>query len=561
MSGMTWLHLSDWHQRGKDFDRRVVRDALMEDIRERDKISEDLAQLDLIFFTGDIAFSGKTEEYEAALEYLFKPLLEASGLGEGGWNQILTVPGNHDIDRGLLNKLQSEIILSLDSPKAVNESLGNSWKRNALLSLFPGYSAFVSKYLGVDVGQMNTESAYSYARKFEFGGKKIGIIGLNSTWFSARYTDAKGEVYDYGKLIMGEPQVYDRLADLGKVDVVIALMHHPFSWLSDFDRDAVEERLTRYCHFILHGHQHLPRVNVTSSTLGDVIVIPGGACYDRRHAENPRYTNSYNFVHLDFNTGQGVAYLRRWSEQQGIWIDDTELFNDGRFRFTLPKAEGLLSALKQEARQKLISRFTPTLRRRFCDEIDLSIKHTLENHNGVKLVRHDVLHKIQISPGEEETFVIETFSDGRVVRLVEAGKVNIEPYELSYFKVGGKASGASEVQKSRIFFTAELDEGKVLIEYKYRLYLKPDDLYVLRLGRFTKNFRLRFKTDNNLEYDFAPLGGLRPAELRKHDFFESYEMEISDLCFPDQGYLIRWFLPDQDDITPPEATSPPSTDI
>jgi hypothetical protein len=27
-AGMTWLHLSDWHQKGMDFDRKVVRDAL-----------------------------------------------------------------------------------------------------------------------------------------------------------------------------------------------------------------------------------------------------------------------------------------------------------------------------------------------------------------------------------------------------------------------------------------------------------------------------------------------------------------------------------------------------
>ena len=28
MSGLTWLHLSDWHQKGDDFDREVVRDRV-----------------------------------------------------------------------------------------------------------------------------------------------------------------------------------------------------------------------------------------------------------------------------------------------------------------------------------------------------------------------------------------------------------------------------------------------------------------------------------------------------------------------------------------------------
>jgi len=56
MAGMTWLHLSDWHQRGKDFDRDVVRDALLEDIRNRAAIHADLAKIDFVIFSGDVAF-------------------------------------------------------------------------------------------------------------------------------------------------------------------------------------------------------------------------------------------------------------------------------------------------------------------------------------------------------------------------------------------------------------------------------------------------------------------------------------------------------------------------
>jgi hypothetical protein len=32
MSKVTWLHISDWHQKGEDFGRQVVRDLLMKDI-------------------------------------------------------------------------------------------------------------------------------------------------------------------------------------------------------------------------------------------------------------------------------------------------------------------------------------------------------------------------------------------------------------------------------------------------------------------------------------------------------------------------------------------------
>jgi hypothetical protein len=80
MAGLTWLHLSDWHQKGMEFDRKVVRDALLEDIKKRLDIHPDLENLDFIVFSGDLAFSGKKEEYKAAQKYLLDPLMDASNL-------------------------------------------------------------------------------------------------------------------------------------------------------------------------------------------------------------------------------------------------------------------------------------------------------------------------------------------------------------------------------------------------------------------------------------------------------------------------------------------------
>ena len=83
MGGLTWLHLSDWHQKEKkekDFDRQVVLDALIKDIKNLKAISQDLEKIDFIVFSGDVAFSGKPEEYNAAKEEFFDPLLKACNL-------------------------------------------------------------------------------------------------------------------------------------------------------------------------------------------------------------------------------------------------------------------------------------------------------------------------------------------------------------------------------------------------------------------------------------------------------------------------------------------------
>jgi DNA repair exonuclease SbcCD nuclease subunit len=80
MGGLTWLHLSDWHQGGKEFDRQVVLKALLKDIRERKNINPGLDKVDFIIFSGDVAFSGKSDQYQAAQSQFFQPILEACDL-------------------------------------------------------------------------------------------------------------------------------------------------------------------------------------------------------------------------------------------------------------------------------------------------------------------------------------------------------------------------------------------------------------------------------------------------------------------------------------------------
>src|SRR5512137_1027717 len=112
MTGATWLHLSDWHQSGSEFDRQVVRRALLKDIRERARISPDLEKIDFVVFSGDLAYNGKSEEYLAAKEQFFQPILDACGLNP---EQLFIVPGNHDLDRKQFELLPSGLKKPLSS--------------------------------------------------------------------------------------------------------------------------------------------------------------------------------------------------------------------------------------------------------------------------------------------------------------------------------------------------------------------------------------------------------------------------------------------------------------
>ena len=136
MSGFTWLHLSDWHQGDEEFDRQVVLEALLKDIRERAKINPSLERVDFIVFSGDVAFSGKPDQYQAAQSQLFQPVLDECDLDT---SRLFIVPGNHDLDIDEFQMLPSELLKPLASDKQVQRWLTDRRKKSRLLEPFQAF--------------------------------------------------------------------------------------------------------------------------------------------------------------------------------------------------------------------------------------------------------------------------------------------------------------------------------------------------------------------------------------------------------------------------------------
>jgi len=127
---LSWIHLSDWHQKGASFDRKVVRDALLEEVRNRTRISEELEKLDFAIFSGDLAFAGRDSEYQSARKEFIDPVLNACGLTT---DQFLIVPGNHDLDRTLAKGLSLTLVEFADRD-VLADSFKNTDRRNQILS-------------------------------------------------------------------------------------------------------------------------------------------------------------------------------------------------------------------------------------------------------------------------------------------------------------------------------------------------------------------------------------------------------------------------------------------
>jgi hypothetical protein len=136
-------------------------------------------------------------------------------------------------------------------------------------------------------------------------------------------------------------------------------------------------------------------------------------------------------------------------------------------------------------------------------------------------------------------------SSPRVAKLIDGGKVSIEPYELGHFKIDGKELGLTPTvdPSGNILYKITLPQGQVYIDFWFTQHEMPDGAYKINVGRFTRRFKLTFVEENQLEYDYTPLGGFPEMKPEPHRFLQMKRMETSELCFPDQGYMIEWHPP------------------
>ena len=277
-SGKTpWLHLSDIHfQAGDGYSLSRVMEALLVDVS--DQIQLGGFAPDLIFFTGDVAFSGRTDEYLHA-EIFLDRLLEIAHLPR---NRLFVIPGNHDIDRRALDGLTRPLVRKNSTREDLSQLLFGEHKSNSLAGL-KEYHSFVTRYWR----STDPETFIPfYSRRIDLPGLSVGILGLNSAFgcFGQR---------DRNYVLVTERQVVDALAGVGNVDLMIALIHYPFDWINDLDRRDIEPLLMDSCDFVLHGHVHRQGVLTLASPDSIGMVISAGSLYQGRSQPN-----CYNIVRL-----------------------------------------------------------------------------------------------------------------------------------------------------------------------------------------------------------------------------------------------------------------------
>ena len=301
---LTWLHISDFHIRGGDpYDRDVVLQALVKSVAgyaQRGRAP------DLIFATGDIANSGKADEYTLAGQF-FDDLLRAANLNK---TRLFVIPGNHDVDRDLGVGLQR----TLESREQADTYFRPDHPKPHLTQKMRAFLDWHNRYFdGVRVAPDN--STCGPVQWVDVNGHRLGILPINSALFCLGRDD-------HNNLWIGRRCLDAALAELKtlETELNIALIHHTLEWLSTGEGTNIHAALESSVDILLRGHLHEARIESIASAEGELLRCAAGAAYQTRKWPN-------RALYATFSNGSLTVHPIRYEDSpRPIWTTDPSVF-------------------------------------------------------------------------------------------------------------------------------------------------------------------------------------------------------------------------------------------
>ncbi|HBL30285.1 MAG TPA: hypothetical protein DD490_25915 [Acidobacteria bacterium] len=267
-SAFSWLHLTDLHYglKGQDCLWPTLREPFLDSLAA---LHDRCGPWDAVLFTGDLVQSGETAQFEKMQAELLVPLWERlRELGSGG-AVLLAVPGNHDLyrpnpkdDNPAVDVLLEEGGFHRIKAKFWDQPAGGY--RRVVNDAFAAYSQWWTKAPHrpgtVKAGALPGD----FSATLECGGRRIGIVGLNTTFLQL----AGG---NYKERLVWDARQLHAVCDGGvdvwskQHDVCLLLTHQGPDWLTPEAQKHGASEIAPAGRFAAHlfGHQHETAISYT----------------------------------------------------------------------------------------------------------------------------------------------------------------------------------------------------------------------------------------------------------------------------------------------------------
>lgn len=253
------IHLSDLHIKENDqclIDRvdRIV-DAI--------KCNIDVENI-LLLVSGDVAFSGKKNEYITAKQFFDTLITKLKAYVKN--IQFFVVPGNHDIDFNEQPRSRSDI-LKIRNKGYLKADIESE------ISKFANFWDFVKDC------HLNTfrDSKLVDVQTFTLGNQLLSVNLINSAMFSLFKEEHADSDIDLHYLPYVEMQKIKRRSTA----LNISIMHHGVEYFSEEVKNRLSPILVQETDLVFYGHRHFISTNKTqSSQLEMALSFQGGKMND-----------------------------------------------------------------------------------------------------------------------------------------------------------------------------------------------------------------------------------------------------------------------------------------
>ena len=308
---LRWLHLTDLHAGHGNESQTTALRSLIASI----PTAAGTTPFDLVLLTGDLAYSGRPDEYAALKSQLLDPLRRTPLFANA---QFVAVPGNHDLDceieyppiwKGLGPTRQERFF-----------HLGPDGKRTrgTRTQAFTAYQEFVTTNQIISVDPTAEPASIHTVDET----KPITLVSAVTAFFSDKDVDDKRQspapVHPIRTLLQSRQEG----------SIVIIVGHHPPDWFTQATEQHLRTLLLDHNALYLHGHQH--RIVPTFGPHG-LISLGFGAAYvaPTDSLPTPYYRNSYAICEL--TDSLHVSFVS-WDAEHGQWCFRSE--NSRRFQRT-----------------------------------------------------------------------------------------------------------------------------------------------------------------------------------------------------------------------------------
>ncbi|MDD5679454.1 MAG: metallophosphoesterase [Kiritimatiellae bacterium] len=315
-------HISDLHLKGQ----QTVSAAQAREMA-RSLCAYPASVTDLVLaVTGDITFSGKRAEYDAALAVLgeWRHTAEAAGMSV----HVVVVPGNHDCDFALTSGARDALIGCVKAQTAKADA-----SVVTLCCIVQSEYQMFARKIGVPDDIVSALCTTGYAcQVVKTEGGEIALHLLNTAWCS-QLDEQPGGLIVPSLAIQG-------LRRVGGTCCEVALMHHSLQWLEPGNAREVRATLDRVTDFVFTGHDHIAALrSSTDITKGLSTILSEGAVLFEGSGS---LAGGYSVLLVD-PASRRYAFDRRTWVQDHYHSEATEVewriltpeTKDGRGRFVL----------------------------------------------------------------------------------------------------------------------------------------------------------------------------------------------------------------------------------